>query len=168
MRKSKPVIEKRKHLAWYLAVKMAPREVTRAKYSITGLDTKRGVIFILERSSMAFNIQKWSDDMSFARYKDLMQGKTELEGQALLEQAGQSRAVWSALKSASYVAVAVYGMMIAHVRAGNITGDALWAVWLVLFFAALCLHSQAKSKQEEYTHIFFAFHTYIKKQERSK
>ena len=43
---SKPVIEYRKHFAWYLAIKMAPREVTRVKYSVAGLDTKRGVIFI--------------------------------------------------------------------------------------------------------------------------
>lgn len=113
---------------------------------------------------MAFNIQKWSDDMSFARYKDMMHGKTELEGQALLDVAGQSRALWGALKSTSYIVVTVYGMMIAHTPAGNLKGNVLWGVWLVLFFAALSLHSQAKSKQDEYTHMFFAFHTYIKKE----
>ena len=116
----------------------------------------------------AFNIQKWSDDMSFARYKDMMNGKTELEGQALLEEAGQSRAVWGTLRSASYVAVAVYGMIIANIHAVDIGSYALWGIWLVLFFAALTLHGQAKSKQEEYTHIYFAFHTYIKKQGGSK
>lgn len=111
----------------------------------------------------AFNIQKWSDDMSFTRYRDMMHGKTELEGQALLDEAGKSRAVWSALKSASYVAVAVYGMIISHIPFGTRTGDILWILWLVLFFTALSLHSQAKSKQDEYTHMFFAFHTYVKK-----
>ena len=47
--KSKPVIEYRKQPCVVFSLKMAPREVTRAKYSVAGLDTKRGVIFVLRR-----------------------------------------------------------------------------------------------------------------------